>query len=258
MNFSSFAGLGSPALRNEQKVRYKDLFDFAAECLDLAMNVSLAIPDTIQKSDVPACLLFARALTHFQAAVSLSEGGMVIEALITCRSLVETGFVLAALAERGVSPQDLMNHDLACRQKIAKVFLRPNNYENLEQFKGGLEDLVSENANSKEISLFTFAEKGKVTGLYDGVYRHLSHFAAHPSLSATDAYLFPDEDNNSGQFLPALHYAPAALLSACMGLLVCLFGVDKIFSTTAFEDVQTGKLFDKYEALYAHYDPWDR
>lgn len=256
MEFEGFSGLSGTRLRDQQKERYKELFDFAEECSSLAMHAVSMLPQAEDKSTLPACLLFARAASHFQAAISLTEGGMTIEALIIARSLIETSFVLGALAAGEVSPSDLVQHDLASRIKSANVFLRPNPYEGVDQFKERLSEFVSQNAGSTDIKIFEFAKKADALAMYDGLYRHLSHFAAHPSLSATDPYLVDEGGRAFGRYRPVLEYTPRAVLSACAGFLICFFCFEKIGFRTPETNVRGTRLWDTFESLYARCDPW--
>ncbi|NIA57253.1 hypothetical protein HAV22_26880 [Massilia sp. TW-1] len=256
MDFEGFSGLSGTKLREQQKENYMELFGFAGECSSLAMQAVSMLPKIEDKSTLPACLLFARAAAHFQAAISLAEGGMTIEALIIARSLVETSFVLGALAAGEIKANDLVEHDIASRTKAAKALLKPNDYENVEVFKERLSAFVSENAGSAEIKIFEFAKKADALMMYDGLYRHLSHFAAHPSLSATDPYLVEEDGKAFGRFQPILHYTPRAVLSACAGFLICFYCLEKIGVRAPETNARGTVLWDIYESLYARNQPW--
>jgi hypothetical protein len=256
-DIDGFAGGSGAALRHEQVNNNRELFDFAGRCSQLGMKIAALLPDAEEKSTIVAALLFARSLSHFQAAVCLAEGGMTVEALVLCRGLVETAFVISALAEGAVTPQELASHDAASRVKQANSLLKTNSYPNVSPFKSQLNHFVSKNAGSTAIDMHEFARRGNALALYDGLYRHLSHHAAHPSLSAVDPYLV---DMPIGQirakFIPLLDYTAQAILSACAGILVSCFACDKAGIRTPETNASGTQMWQDYENLYSIYKPW--
>lgn len=256
-NIDGFYARGGELLRLEQLAKHSELFNFAERCSRLAMSINALLPGIEESSLILTGLFFARSASHFQAAINLAEGGMTVEALVLCRGLVETAFVICALSENAVTAQELVSHDDAVRVKIAKVFLKTSSYPNVAEFqKQQLKDFVSSRENSTEISLYEFARKGNALALYDGLYRHLSHFAAHPSLSAVDSYIVATPTGKRAQFIPLLDYTSRAILSACAGILVCCFACDKAGIRTSKTNSSYTQLWSEYETLYAAYKPW--
>jgi hypothetical protein len=256
-DIEGFSGASGAALRLEQVYNNRELFEFAAQCSQFAMKLTSLLPDTEEKSKLVIGLLFARSVSHFQAALSLAEGGMTVEALVLCRGLVETAFVISAVAEGAVTPQELASHDNAERIKHANTLLRASSYPNVAPFKDKLNQFVSKNEGATGIDMREFARRGNALALYDGLYRHLSHHAAHPSLSSVDPYLV---DTPAGQprakFIPLLHYTSQAILSACAGILVSCFSADKAGIRTPETNASGTQLWSEYEALYSKYKPW--
>ncbi|MCY0853099.1 DUF5677 domain-containing protein [Cupriavidus sp. D39] len=119
-----FAGDGGASLRLGQRERYEELFAFADECSRLTMKVAALLPDATTKRQLVVSLFFARCTSHYQAAMNLAEGGMTVESLVLSRGLVETFFVLAAIAEDAVTPGELVGHDNASRVKHANALLK--------------------------------------------------------------------------------------------------------------------------------------
>ncbi len=253
-----FMGASGAAIRLTQVDRYRELFEFANECSRLAVVVAALLPDIREKTKLVASIFFMRSLSHFQAAINLAEGGMTIEALVLCRGLVETGFVLCSLAEGAVTPAELVSHDKASRVKQAKAILHGRDaYANILPFENKLNDFVTENIDSDAIDMHTLARKCKALAVYDGLYRHLSHFAAHPSLSAAEPYLVTMPNGQShAQFRPVLDYTPRAVLSACAGILIGLCACGKSGMLTPETDDTRTRLWNDYMALYARNDPW--
>lgn len=260
MNFETegFSGESGAFIRREQNGKYGDLFVFAKACSQLAMEITRLLPDSEDHTELVSRLFFSRCTSHFQAAICLSEGGMTIEAMVLCRSLIETFFVLNALAEGVVTPKELLSHDGASRKSHANALLnRKGIYPNVAPFETILNEFVAEKATAMEIKLFDFARKGNALAAYDGLYRHLSHHAAHPSLSAVDPYLVESRDQKpSVQFRPILDYTPRAVLSACIGILMCCFACEKQGTRTPETSEIGARLWQEYVALNDAYDPW--
>lgn len=253
-----FTGESAASIREEQLEKYGDLFAFAKACSKLAVDTTQLLPDTEDRLELTSRLFFARCTSHFQAAICLAEGGMTIEAMVLCRSLIETFFVLNALAQGVVTPAELVSHDGASRKSHANALLnRKNTYPSVVPFEKILNDFVAEKAASIEIKLFDFARKGDALAAYDGLYRHLSHHAAHPSLSAVEAYLIESSDKGPHvQFRPILDHTPRAILSACIGILMCCFACDKLGARNPQTNSTGARLWEEYVTLNDAYDLW--
>jgi hypothetical protein len=253
-----FGGTSGVSIRVAQRKSHDELFKFAGLCSKLAIEMTALLPVSRGKTKLSASLFFARCTSHFQAAICLAEGGMTIEALVLCRGLLETFFVLNALAEGAVTPAELIIHDNASRKKQANAILSQiKHYENAAPFENKLKEFVAQNTGSAEINFHSLATKGKALATYDGLYRHLSHHAAHSSLSATDPYLVEMPNGQSHvQFRPILDYTQRAVLSACAGILLSCFACDKAGIRTPETNAAGIQLWEKYESLYATYNPW--
>lgn len=255
-DIDGFGGQGGEAVRRQQMAQHRELFDFAEKCSGLAMQTTALLPDAKGSHSIAVSMFFARCVSHFQAAINLAAGGMTVEALVICRGLVETAFVMCALSENAVTLEELVSHDDAIRVKMANVFLKANSYPNVKPFEKRLEEFVADKKGGAEISLHDFARKGNAMALYDGLYRHLSHFAAHPSVSAVDAYIISTPAGHRAKFIPLIDYTSRAILSACAGILVCCFASDKAGIRTPQTNASGTQLWAEYETLYAAYDPW--
>jgi hypothetical protein len=252
-----FTGESAASIRREQLEKYAELFTFAKACSKLAVDITHLLPDSEDRMALTSRLFFARCTSHFQAAVCLAEGGMTIEAMVLCRSLIETFFVLNALAEGVVTPAELLSHDGASKKSHANALLnRKGIYPAVGPHEEELKSFVAEKAGANEIKLFDFAQKGKALAAYDGLYRTLSHHAAHPSLSAVDPYLVESSDRVHVQFRPIVDHTPRAIISACIGILMCCFACDKLGARTPETNEIGARLWEEFMALNSAYDPW--
>ena len=93
---------------------------------------------------------------------------------------------------------------------------------------------------------------------YDGIYRHLSHFAAHPSVTAASGY-FVELPDGSGHvaFRPLISDTPKAIISACSGIMIACSAFEKAAQTNSEVNAEINTRFDREEVLYQKYRPWD-
>lgn len=252
-----FAGASASERVSDPYQKYAELFEFSTGCTRLALSVSALLPEAKTKRQIVIGLFFARCVSHYQAAMLLAERGMTIESLSLSRGLLETVFVMLAIAEDAVAPGELARHDAASRVKHANALLNSKDYPNVLPFLEQLGDFVEQSKGSAFIDMREFARRGKALAAYDGLYRHLSHHASHPSLSAVDDYLVDGEDGRLHvQFRPLLDKTPATVLSACTGILLACFACDKTGLKTEQISNLVAVTWSRYESLYEQYRPW--
>lgn len=252
-----FAGASSAALRADQRKRHNTLLAFADECAGVALQIAGLLTTAKNRGQLTVGAYFARCVTHYQAAIILAESGMTLESLSLSRGLLETVFVMLAVAENAVAPRELAGHDYASRVKHANTLLNAKDYPNVEQFKAQLNEFVEQDEGSMTIDMREFARRGKALGTYDGLYRHLSHHAAHPSLSAVDDYFEKRNDGSFGVRLkPLLDKTPAAILTATTGILLACFACEKVGLHTEEMRTVLQSTWDKCQMLDHKYGPW--
>ena len=196
-------------------------------------------------------IMFARCVSQFQGAVILAERGLQIESLVLCRALVETVFVRSAVSKGGVTPEELADSDFANRRKIGNAFLSIAGDEHVDR----LREFIAEHAGAEEIRFAAMATKGGMTALYR-LYRYLSHFAAHPSVSAASPHFVAEPDGGGHVELRAIvEGTPKALSSANIALIMACALMERI-RTSPEINAAIAALHDRDVALYAKYKPW--
>jgi hypothetical protein len=259
MGFDTEGFLGFDALHlvDEQRATFPDLFTFAYDCSTTAMK-SASLPISTNKRGVLANIMLARCIAQFQGAIILAERGLSIESMLLTRALYETVFVLGALAANKVTLEELADSDFGNRRKmgnallpIAKNSSPPEHYAKLTAF-------VAEHVEANTISINDMATKGGMKEIYDGIYRHLSHFAAHPSVTATGEY-YAEQTGGYGQchFRPLTNHTPKALLAACSGITLACGVFEKFAQMNPEINSEINTRLDREEVLYQKYRPWD-
>lgn len=84
--------------QSDQHQKYAEFFEFSNECTRLALGVTALLPEAKTKRQIVIGLFFARCVSQYQAAMLLAENGMTIESLSLSRGLLETVFVMLAIA----------------------------------------------------------------------------------------------------------------------------------------------------------------
>ncbi|MFM0100316.1 DUF5677 domain-containing protein [Paraburkholderia nemoris] len=253
-----FTGKNAAELNVQQRATYPDLFALADECTRLALAMTTLLPIARANRQVVVSQFYARAATQYQASMVLAQTGMTLESLATSRGLLETVFVMLAIAHDAVTPGELLSHDDEMRKRHANTLLsKARAYPSVEPHLDQLGAFVEQRAESKEISMHDFARRGKAPAVYDGLYRFLSNQALHPSVTAVDDYLTRDDDGKLYvHYRPLLEKTPAAVLTACEGILLACYACKtaKIHPPATLSSIEA--LFEKCQKLNQQYSPW--
>jgi Family of unknown function (DUF5677) len=259
MGFDTEGFLGPDVLRlvEEQRAAYPDLIAFSHECSATAMKTAL-LPLSTDNRGIAVGVMFARCIAQFQGAIILTEHGLPIESMLLTRALHETDFVLGALAKKAVTPEELADSDFGSRKKIGSVLLPIAKNESTPEQHAKLAAFIVENAEAKSLSLEEMARRAGMQLIYDGIYRHLSHFAAHPSVTAASGY-FVELPSGGGHvaFRPLTCDTPKAIVAACSGIMIACSAFEKAAQTNSEINNEIKTRLDREEVLYQKYRPWD-
>ncbi|CAJ7708950.1 Uncharacterised protein [Burkholderia pseudomallei] len=246
-------------LSRELRERHADLFRLGDQCAQVGVDLAARLAEARSKRQIIVGQFFARTLSHFQGAFLLAETGMAIESLTLSRSLVETCFVMLAIVEDAVTPEELLQHDLAMRLKHANVLRTSRNYPNVAPMRSTLDAFAEKAAGAKEIGFQEFAKRGKALAAYDGLYRHLSNNALHATLSAVEDYLVKADDVRFAVvFRPLIEKTGVAVLTACVGIIIAAKATARTGLSTPEIDAAVSEIWEAYVALDAQHNPWSR
>ena len=169
--------------------RFANFYNLANRCEQIMLMAEPQFIKARSAEHLVACSLMCRCIDHFKAANSLIRSGLPFEAMTLVRGVFETTFVLAALVSRRVTVEELGADDLSSRVKLARdaqgLVSEAGNAEQLSR----LVKFVELNEGGKGIQVWEMARLADMEVVYQSHYRFLSHFAAHPSLAATSAYV---------------------------------------------------------------------
>jgi len=214
-------------------------FGLSEECNQLGQEVLYAIE--ISRGDLQRMLValwFSRALTHFQAIVVLTERGMLYEAQIILRTLIEVLFSLVSLAKNHEMGQEFLKDDKVQQLKMLNTYrnLPKNLKEITEEQKSHLDDLV-ENLKCeicknkyKELKTTEIAHKAGMSDFYNTIYAILCS-TVHARIRDLESQLLLDSDQEVKQ----LNWGPDTsgldnvLLAANESLLISIDQVNALF-----------------------------
>ncbi len=246
-------------LVDEQQKNYPDLFEFTYGCSETAMKVASLPFSSESPENVRALVgvMFSRCVAQFQGAVILTERGLTIEAMLLARALYETVFVLGAIATNKVTPEELRDNDLSQRKTIGNALLPIAKKECPPEVLAKFESFILENAEVKKINTEDIAKRAGMGMVYDGIYRHLSHSSAHPSVTAAGEY-YADQSGGKGEvtFRPLTDETPKAIASACSGILLACSVIERIEKTNSEINTAIAALLSREEELHEKYRPW--
>ena len=252
-----FLGKDTDCLVGKLRIEFRDLFEFAHDCSAMAMKLN-SLPNSTDDFGVSKRVMFARCIAQFQGAIILAERGLSIESMVLARALFETDFVLGALASEAITPEELANSDLSNRKTIGKALLPMADAHSPESHQVKLKAFIADNAELKPISFIYMAKRAGMQSVYDGPYRFLSHFAAHPSITAASGYFVKQPNGHEDvSFHPLISNTSKAVTFACTGIILGCSTFEKTIHQT--QELNTGLklLLDREETLYQKYHPFD-
>ncbi|SNB44929.1 DUF5677 domain-containing protein [Geobacter sp. DSM 9736] len=182
-------------------------FSLSERCSKLGQEVLLSIK--VNNNDLQKILVslwFNRLLSHFQAIVLLMERGMLYEAQILLRTLVEVSFSLVSVAENPDIAQDFLKDDKVQQLKALNTYMNlPKNLRvQDEQQEAGIRKLIDDlkceicKNKYKELKTEFIAQKAKMSDYYNTIYASLCS-TVHSRIRDLESHLLLNQDNDIEQ-----------------------------------------------------------
>lgn len=231
-----------------QKLRKENdkWFSLSERCSNLGQQVLLSL--RVNKNDLQKILValwFGRLLSHFQAIVLLMERGMLYEAQILLRTLVEVSFSLIAVAESPEISEDFLKDDKVQQLRTLNTYmnlpkrLRTLDEQQLNSMRELTENLKCEICKNKYKELTTeyIAQKAKMTEYYNTIYARLCS-TVHSRISDLESHLLlnKDEDIQQLNWGPDVSGLDMVLLAANETFIVATKRVLQLFNLDKFAD----------------------
>ncbi len=242
ISYDGFLSSVMPDWIEKVQSQNKDWWEFFIEINRFGERLANDIPaKTIFGSSASkplmALLLLVRTLSNFQGALLMSERGMIVEARILTRSILENAFYLSAIQKEGEKFVDRM---IAAQHIHAEKFGSQLFSLNLldEDQKVEIAKYLKSN-ESEPKSYLNFTDVVRITKQYElyAFYTALSNDSAHPSIGALNLYM----PLNERVLNPELRIGPVldmeeTFFIMCVGVLTIYASAIEIHGNKKFAD----------------------
>ena len=235
-------------LGNEINKASKKIYDDNKDCFDFCYDLNTYAHKTmfefkLHNKDGQECVsvaLFIKALNGFQAVVILTKLGLVIEAKILLRSLIEALFLLKIVCEDKDFVPEYIRTDEINRLKLMRIawdsshpVFKPLKENVTGEMIKSLESKIKKDCISS-LRIEQLAIKAKMKDWYDSVYRLLSS-SVHTNPRELDNYVTVDENGDIKSFVwgpretdvGLILYTSAEILITTLTLMSKLSSLDK-------------------------------
>lgn len=211
---------------------------------DVCQEVNLIAQTNLHKLDIHSedvqeillALLLVRALSAYQGSLLLIERGMLTEAKILLRTLLEILFRVGAISKSREIAQAYVLEDEQHRKKFINKFKQLSDSVKEAQGNPELDDLLKTlNQNIaerdiKELKTWWFANKAGLDDFYNSAYSLFS-LSVHANVRNLEELVVADEKGNIKEFLygPDVTGIPLLLLTAGEALIMITYDISRIF-----------------------------
>lgn len=212
--------------------------------------------DNNNGQEVICATLFIRALGFYQAAIIMTERGLINETKVILRSLFDAAFAISAAAKSEDVMREYVNDDIYRRIRILKKI--KGNPKMLERILNNdvdkqIESLLSElydtkkKMKPKEITSRYLAEKAGLLDFYDTAYVYFSS-TVHSGVRDLEQYLSVDSKGNIKELIwgPSVTGLDRLLLITFETMLIVFKTAIGLFSLSVNE---LGLLEEDYSKL---------
>lgn len=216
---------------------HRSLFDICQEVNRIAQTNLYKL--NIHSKDVQEillALLLIRALSAYQGSLLLIERGMLTEAKILLRTLLEILFRIGAISKSREIAQAYVLEDEKHRKKFLNKFKLLSDSVKEAHGNPELDDLLNTlNQNIaerdiKELQTQWFAKKAGLDDYYNSAYSLFS-LSVHANVRGLEELVTADEEGNVKEFLsgPDVVGIPLLLLTAGEALIMITYDISRAF-----------------------------
>ena len=193
MKSGGYLGKNARAWRDDHVSRHGEIYERLRSIL--ARCYALVPAETRAERPlrmIVLCTLYIRSLEHYQAAVLLSQSGLVAPAHASLRAMLESVFVLSACAENDDYVEEFVKqHDRRRLRLINKArALSKNDTTGLREraLEVPIAEVKEDAEGIADVSLETWSRRADMHDFYIAVYSTLSG-SAHPVIKNLERYL---------------------------------------------------------------------
>jgi len=225
---------------------HRSLFDICQEVNLIAQtNLHKLNINSKDVQEILLALLHVRALSAYQGSLLLIERGMLTEAKILLRTLLEILFRIRAISKSREIAQAYILEDEQHRKKFINKFKQLSDSVKEAQGNPELDDLLNTlNQNIaerdiKELQTQWFANKAGLDDFYNSAYSLFS-LSVHANVRNLEELVVADEKGNIKEFLygPDVTGIPLLLLTAGEALIMITYDISRIFKLNLKEQLE--------------------
>lgn len=245
-NEKGFLGSGIDEFSKSVQEQYFKFFELSHRINELAHATKFELQvHNGDRQEFLAATLFIRLLNGFGSTVILTIKGLVFEAKVTLRSVIESLFILKLLCEEeGFAAEYLGSSKVQSLKwmNIAHQSKDPN-FESLRQYATPrvMEDLRKEIKLSglKKLEIKSIAERAKIHHIYDTQYRLLCE-QVHCLPISLDPFMVEDEKGVLASFDwgPKHEDIDFVLFTNVQVLLTAMVAITKLFDLDKNEELK--------------------
>jgi hypothetical protein len=178
---------------------HQERFDLVDQVSDLAQRLMPTVATVSRsKKNLLACAFFVRGLQALQGGIIMAERGMVTEARILARTVLETLFYLAANLKQEEFGHRLDRDHVARFEKIANAHTRlsPSTEpsQEVKELNKALDAIRNTAGDGQSLAVYEVARQAGMTVTYESYYRGLSTDSAHPTVLSLSSIWQIDPD----------------------------------------------------------------
>lgn len=199
-NEKGFLGTAVAEFSNAAEKEYANFFNACYRINEIAQDVKFEFQIHNQDGqEVMAACLFMRILNGFQAVIILARLGLVVDAKVVLRGILEALFILKLLCDEAKFVVEYVRTDQAQRlkwmniahQNTDPVFDSLRQYATPERMKTLKDELNT--YGIKKLNIENVAKRAKLTTIYNTDYRLLS-YEIHSTPRSLEHYTAADQD----------------------------------------------------------------
>lgn len=245
-----FLGIQAESFRKEIVKKYGDWFDLCHEMNSFAQKVKFELVIHNRDGQEVICSsLFLRILNGFQSCLLLAGYGLVLEAEVLARSILEGLFIMRACINDEEFLRDYIKSDELRRLSIMKASYRHSEWVFQATREIATEEKIrelEEKKKTKEIKEVNKREASKKAGLeylYDSVYQLLSN-SVHCTTRSLEAFVGTDKTGTIKR-ISALPYdikLDMAFITAGQVMFLAMESLFKLFDLDKEKELQPLRL----------------
>lgn len=187
-------------------IKHNDLFTLATEVNKFSQKMMLNL--NIHNEDVrelASASILVRCISHYQASIILSRNGMIPEAKIIARALIEAMFILVAISKDYQIAHEYVQEDEFVRKKSLQGYKQIHNSpppgwteQQMAEFTANIEKTIKEKPLKKRTTK-EWAKKADMYYWYLSPYSILSD-TVHVKSRDVSMYIVADSNNKPKEF----------------------------------------------------------